>query len=137
MPSLAKLFKGKDSSSKKQQQQQPFVHGTTPPIEKPRWTDAWVRTRVDPEEVAELLSGCTQELKSRGICLYSGNLNRITNPNCLVQPSIYLFYSYPSAPPRTLVLHGLSSATTSHPLMVGLLYAVGIFSTSCASLNQW
>jgi hypothetical protein len=33
---------------------------------KPQWSDAWLRTRVDPEEVVELLKGCTQELKSRG-----------------------------------------------------------------------
>lgn len=33
---------------------------------KSQWSDAWLRTRVDPEEVVELLRGCTQELKSRG-----------------------------------------------------------------------
>lgn len=36
-------------------------------VSKPRWEDAWLRTRVDPEEVAELLRGCTAEIKSRGI----------------------------------------------------------------------
>ena len=33
---------------------------------KPRWEDAWTRKTVDPEEVQELLRGCTLELKSRG-----------------------------------------------------------------------
>lgn len=34
---------------------------------KPQWTDAWLRTEVSPEEVQELLRGCTQELKARGM----------------------------------------------------------------------
>jgi hypothetical protein len=33
---------------------------------KPVWEDAWQRTSVAPEEVHELLHGCTLELKSRG-----------------------------------------------------------------------
>lgn len=32
-----------------------------------RWNDAWTRTSVEPEEVQELLRGCTVELKSRGL----------------------------------------------------------------------
>ncbi len=43
-----------------------MVNGNTAPT-KPKWSDAWIRTRVDPEEVAELLAGCTRELKSRGM----------------------------------------------------------------------
>lgn len=35
------------------------------PVE-PKWKDAWSRTQVEPEEVQELLRGCTAELKSRG-----------------------------------------------------------------------
>lgn len=35
-------------------------------VQKPKWEDAWQRTRVDPEEVVELLHGCTREIKSRG-----------------------------------------------------------------------
>ncbi|KAG9237347.1 hypothetical protein BJ875DRAFT_438507 [Amylocarpus encephaloides] len=34
---------------------------------KPRWEDAWTRTTVEPEEVQELLRGCTLELKSRAL----------------------------------------------------------------------
>lgn len=37
-------------------------------VSSPKWEDAWLRTRVDPEEVAELLHGCTAEIKSRGRC---------------------------------------------------------------------
>jgi hypothetical protein len=42
-----------------------LTNGHATPV-KPPWNDAWLRTRVDPEEVVELLRGCTQELKSRG-----------------------------------------------------------------------
>lgn len=45
--------------------EQPAVNGNTG--SKPRWEDSWQRTRVDPEEVAELLHGCTAEIKSRGM----------------------------------------------------------------------
>jgi hypothetical protein len=64
MPSLSKLFKSRDSSSKKGSK--PEVH-KNPVAVKPPWSDAWLRTRVEPQEVTELLSGCTRELKSRGM----------------------------------------------------------------------
>ena len=64
MPTFSKLFKSRDASSKKDAK--PFVNGSTSPA-KAEWSDAWIRTRVDPEEVAELISGCTRELKSRGV----------------------------------------------------------------------
>ena len=39
----------------------------TPPP-KPLWEgDAWIREEVEPEEIQELLSGCTHELKSRSL----------------------------------------------------------------------
>jgi hypothetical protein len=55
--------KGKDGKSKKkgandEADQQPA---------KPRWTDAWARTSVEPEEVHELVKRCTEEIKSRGM----------------------------------------------------------------------
>ena len=55
--------KGKDGKSKKkgandEVDQQPA---------KPRWTDAWARTSVEPEEVHELVKRCTEEIKSRGM----------------------------------------------------------------------
>ena len=63
MPFFSKVFKGRDSASKKNAK--PLTNGVNAP-EKPQWSDAWLRTRVDPEEVVELLKGCTVELKSRG-----------------------------------------------------------------------
>ena len=36
------------------------------PPSKPLWEDAWTRKEVEPEEIQELLRGCTHELKSRG-----------------------------------------------------------------------
>ncbi|KAK1238309.1 hypothetical protein MKX07_006455 [Trichoderma sp. CBMAI-0711] len=36
-------------------------------LQKPKWDDAWTRKTVEPEEVRELLHGCTEELKSRGL----------------------------------------------------------------------
>jgi hypothetical protein len=65
MPSFSKLFKTRDPSSKKKDTKS-HANGNVPLV-KPQWSDAWVRTRVDPEEVVELLSGCTQEIKSRGV----------------------------------------------------------------------
>jgi hypothetical protein len=61
MPSFTKLFRSKDVSKK----------ATVPTSKsnvsvKPQWVDSWLRTRVDPDEVVELLHGCTQEMKSRG-----------------------------------------------------------------------
>lgn len=38
------------------------------PPPKPRWEgDAWTRKEVEPEEIQELLRGCTNELKSRAL----------------------------------------------------------------------
>ncbi|UKZ48933.1 hypothetical protein TrVGV298_003169 [Trichoderma virens] len=34
---------------------------------KKKWDDAWTRKTVEPEEVRELLHGCCEELKSRGL----------------------------------------------------------------------
>lgn len=55
--------KGKDGKSKKK--------GANPELDqqpaKPRWTDAWARTSVEPEEVHELVKRCTEEIKSRGM----------------------------------------------------------------------
>jgi hypothetical protein len=63
MPFFSKVFKGRDSASKKNAKS--LANGVDA-LAKPQWSDAWLRTRVDPEEVVELLKGCTVELKSRG-----------------------------------------------------------------------
>lgn len=60
MPFFSRVFKGKDATTRK------TVAPTPKSTKKPQWSDAWVRTRVDPEEVVELLRECTKELKSRG-----------------------------------------------------------------------
>ena len=57
------LFSRKKDKSKKHEA--PVVNGNS--ASRPKWEDAWQRTRVDPEEVAELLHGCTEEMKSRGM----------------------------------------------------------------------
>lgn len=36
-------------------------------LQKQKWDDAWSRKTVEPEEVRELLCGCTEELKNRGM----------------------------------------------------------------------
>lgn len=42
---------------------------------EPKWTDAWARTTVEPEEIHELVRRCTEEIKSRGMipifCIYT------------------------------------------------------------------
>ncbi|OCT48875.1 hypothetical protein CLCR_05309 [Cladophialophora carrionii] len=62
MPFFSKVFKSREGQVKKNAA--PVANGDS--HKKPQWSDAWVRTRVDPEEVAELLHLCTAELKSRG-----------------------------------------------------------------------
>ncbi|KIX01711.1 uncharacterized protein Z518_09437 [Rhinocladiella mackenziei CBS 650.93] len=63
MPFFSKVFKSKDVAVKKTAA--PVANGDT--HKKPQWSDAWLRTRVDSEEVAELLHLCTSELKSRAL----------------------------------------------------------------------
>ncbi|KAL2063786.1 hypothetical protein VTL71DRAFT_5591 [Oculimacula yallundae] len=65
MPSFFSRLKGKDGPSKVKKGAQQPAENELPP--KPRWEDAWTRTSVDPEEVQELLRGCTLELKSRAL----------------------------------------------------------------------
>jgi hypothetical protein len=65
MPFFARVFRSKDSNAAKKSTKNPVVENTGPA--KPTWTDAWQRTEVAPEEVQELLRGCTQELKARAL----------------------------------------------------------------------
>lgn len=77
-------FKGKgsggDVTPKKSKNAAQANGAVSAPPPKPRWDDAWMRKQVEPEEVQELLRGCTVELKSRGMpdCemdnIYSGRL---------------------------------------------------------------
>ena len=67
MPFFSKVFKSKEgpSSSRSKDPPQNGAVPVAPP--KPRWDDAWLRKNVGPEEIHELLRGCTSELKSRGM----------------------------------------------------------------------
>lgn len=64
MPFFSRVFRSKDPSKKSGR-----LNGLPLEPEKPTWTDAWLRTEVEPEEVVDLLLGCTSELKDRGISL--------------------------------------------------------------------
>lgn len=63
MPFFSRVFKSKDDAARKNAA--PATNGTA--SKKPQWSDAWLRTRVDAEEVSELLHLCTAEVKSRGM----------------------------------------------------------------------
>ncbi|KAL6240181.1 hypothetical protein BDW75DRAFT_4113 [Aspergillus navahoensis] len=65
MPSFTRFFRSKDSTAAKKSSNFPAAEDTGPA--KPTWTDAWQRTEIAPEEVQQLLRGCTQELKVRAL----------------------------------------------------------------------
>jgi hypothetical protein len=65
MPSFFSRLKGRDGPSKVKKGAQHAAINEAPI--KPRWEDAWTRKTVDPQEVQELLRGCTVELKARGM----------------------------------------------------------------------
>ncbi|KAL8803375.1 MAG: hypothetical protein Q9200_006239 [Gallowayella weberi] len=62
-------FRNKDATGVvSKNKKQSHLNGTAPPPPpKPRWADAWLRKDVEPEEVQELLRGCTYELKSKAL----------------------------------------------------------------------
>lgn len=64
MPFFSRVFRSKDSTATKKQAK-PATTANPGPA-KPKWTDAWQRTEVAPEEVQDLIRGCAQELKARG-----------------------------------------------------------------------
>ncbi|KAH8694026.1 hypothetical protein BGW36DRAFT_361848 [Talaromyces proteolyticus] len=64
MSFFSRVFRSKESAaSKKNAKQAPVQEAPA----KPKWADAYQRNEVGPEEVQELLRGCTQELKLRGL----------------------------------------------------------------------
>lgn len=94
MPSFFSRLKGKDgpakvSKSKKGAQQTGYSE--EPP--KPKWEDAWTRTTVEPEEVQDLIRGCTVELKSRGMQLYAPN-RQSSSIDIDMQEAITILYPY-------------------------------------------
>lgn len=64
MPFFSRVFRGKDAATTKKHAKNEAPQAAAE--KKPKWTDAYARTEVTPEEVQELLRGCTLELKSRG-----------------------------------------------------------------------
>jgi len=69
MPSFFSRLKGKDGPAKVSKKKGALQSATNEERPKPQWEDAWMRKNVEPEEVQELLAGCTTELKSRGTML--------------------------------------------------------------------
>lgn len=69
MPSFFSKLKGKDGPTKpsKSSKKSAAQDAAEKAPAKPIWEDAWLRRTVAPEEVQELLKGCTMELKSRGM----------------------------------------------------------------------
>lgn len=68
MPSFFSRKKDKAPKSKKNALYQ--ADNTDDQAPQPqRWEDAWTRKSVEPEEVQELIRGCTVELKTRGTIL--------------------------------------------------------------------
>ena len=67
---FSKTFKSRESSNTsipKVKKKYAHTNGAVPaPPPKPHWEDAWTRKVVEPEEIQELLRGCTNEMKSRG-----------------------------------------------------------------------
>ena len=70
MSFFSKVFRSKDAGPvKPKTKSKKYLPETEPaPVLPPKqkWDDAWTRKDVEPEEVQELLRGCTAELKSRG-----------------------------------------------------------------------
>lgn len=60
-------LKGKDGPAKVTKPKKGAPTPVTVALQKPQWEDAWMRKTVEPEEVQELLRGCTLELKSKGM----------------------------------------------------------------------
>jgi hypothetical protein len=69
MPTFfSKVFKSKDSAGTSSKNKKGQLNNEGPVVpQKPKYEDAWLRTEVTPEEVQELLRGCTAEIKSRGM----------------------------------------------------------------------
>lgn len=66
MPSLFSRLKHKDGSKSKKKGADVDSFAAQLP-KGPQWTDAWTRTTVEAEEVVELITLSTEELKSRGM----------------------------------------------------------------------
>lgn len=152
--------KGKDGKSKKK--------GANPDLDqqpaKPRWTDAWARTSVEPEEIHELVKRCTEEIKSRGTSPNSHlekqgmpQAVRSPDPRCLGlrQCSLQIMIQLPRVPRKLIsftVQLSINPSCCCHsvrlptPAQCGRLYAISSTTMpfaarpwlrSCGWLSQW
>ncbi|KAL8832897.1 MAG: hypothetical protein Q9170_004677 [Blastenia crenularia] len=65
MPFLSRFRNKSGAGATSKSKSQSHLNGSAPPPPpKPRWADAWLRKDVEPEEIQELLRGCTNELKA-------------------------------------------------------------------------
>ncbi|KEY66522.1 hypothetical protein S7711_04848 [Stachybotrys chartarum IBT 7711] len=64
MPGLFSRLKSRDARSKKKDAAYALANVQD---SKPKWTDAYTRIEVEPEEVHELVHYCTEELKARAL----------------------------------------------------------------------
>ncbi|KAJ5780502.1 hypothetical protein N7457_005662 [Penicillium paradoxum] len=65
MSFFSRVFRGKDAPATKKQTKPTAALDPTPA--KPKWSDAWQRTEIAPEEVQDLVRGCVHELKARAL----------------------------------------------------------------------
>jgi len=133
MPFFKNVFKSKDgprSASKAANHDEPAAKP------KPRWEESWSRKEVAPEDIQELIHGCTQEMKSRGM----------HTPDWAVrdplltrqQPWICPSYCSPSAPHPIPALLAISYATFSRPTTKGPANTEArAWRLNCASLSHW
>ena len=67
MPSFFSRLKGGNGPTKLKSKKNAHLNQFTDQLlAKPRWEDAFTRKTVEPEEIQELVSRCTGELKARG-----------------------------------------------------------------------
>ncbi|EPS26981.1 hypothetical protein PDE_01921 [Penicillium oxalicum 114-2] len=65
MPAFfSRVFRSKDANALKHAK--PAAAADSLPA-RPKWSDAWARTEVAPEEVQDLIRGCTHEIKARAL----------------------------------------------------------------------
>lgn len=70
MPSLFSRIRGKDGQGKSKKKKTGLDDLAGQTDAKQRWDDAYARTTVEPEEIANLVRCCTAELKARGMSQY-------------------------------------------------------------------
>ncbi|KAH7086986.1 hypothetical protein FB567DRAFT_56556 [Paraphoma chrysanthemicola] len=67
MPFFKNVFKSRDGPRSASKAGKYGDHEEPVALPKPRWEESWTRKDVAPEEIHELIHGCTQEMKSRAL----------------------------------------------------------------------